>query len=93
MVLWWELLFAPVMLIPWRRLSDWWRKVLPEKVDFLPYLFRWTREIFLVFGALFHLGIWVSMEIGGFAPYMLCLYLPLLPWERSRWATKEPLAA
>jgi hypothetical protein len=25
-----------------------------------------------------------SMELGGFAPYVLCLYLPLVPWERFR---------
>ena len=22
------------------------------------------------------------LEIGGFGPYMICLYLPLVPWER-----------
>jgi len=91
LVLWWELLFAPIMLVPWRSLADWWRERLPA-VDLVQYSFRWTREIFLGFGASFHLGILISMELGGFAPYMLCLYLPLLPWERSRWTTKTPLA-
>jgi hypothetical protein len=43
---------------------------------------KWTRVPALVFGVLFHLGIMVSMELGGFGPYMLTLYLPLLPWER-----------
>ncbi|HZT80370.1 MAG TPA: hypothetical protein VFA26_09115 [Gemmataceae bacterium] len=38
--------------------------------------------IALCFGAAFHIGIGLSMELGGFVPYMLCLYLPLLPWER-----------
>jgi uncharacterized membrane protein YphA (DoxX/SURF4 family) len=42
----------------------------------------------LLFGVLFHLGIWVSMEIGMFAPMMLCFYLPLLPWER--WTDRRP---
>jgi hypothetical protein len=45
-------------------------------------VFRWTRIPALVLGALFHLGILVSMEIGYFALYMLCFYVPLLPWER-----------
>ncbi len=44
----------------------------------------WTRRPALWFGVAFHLGIWLLMEIGGFAPYMLTLYLPLLPWERWR---------
>jgi hypothetical protein len=46
----------------------------------------WTRKPALVCGVLFHLGIWLTMEIGGFVPYMLTLYLPLLPWERWRAA-------
>jgi hypothetical protein len=49
-----------------------------------PLLIIWRpiRIVALCFGAAFHLGIWVNMELGGFAPYALCLYLPLLPWER-----------
>ena len=60
MVLWWELLFAPMMLVPWRWLAD--------RVERLPrggglhVLLRWNREVFLVFGALFHLGIFTSMD-------------------------------
>jgi hypothetical protein len=71
-----------MMLVPWRWLAG--------RIEPIPYvgrlhvLFRWAREIFLVFGALFHVGILVSMEIGGFGLYMLCLYLPLIPWERLR---------
>jgi hypothetical protein len=81
-VLWWEMLFAPIMLVPWRTLADLIKRI--PYVWWLHVLFRWTREIFLIFGASFHLGILISMEIGGFAPYMLCLYLPLMPWERFR---------
>ena len=43
---------------------------------------RWTRTVTLLFGVLFHLGIGLSLELGGFAFYMMCLYLPLVPWER-----------
>jgi hypothetical protein len=43
---------------------------------------KWTRVPALLLGVSFHLGIFATMEIGGFAPYMLVLYLPLLPWDR-----------
>jgi hypothetical protein len=42
----------------------------------------WTRKAALLFGVAFHLGIGLSMELGSFVPYALCLYLPLVPWER-----------
>jgi hypothetical protein len=41
-----------------------------------------VRTLALWFGVLFHVGIWASMELGAFGPYMLCFYLPLVPWER-----------
>jgi hypothetical protein len=44
-------------------------------------LFRRTRLLALAIGVAFHLGILATMELGGFVPYVLCLYLPLLPWE------------
>ena len=81
-VLWWELLFVPVMLVPWRRLADRVARMRRLGIHHLAGLLRWNREIFLLFGVSFHVGILVSMELGFFAPYMLCLYLPLLPWER-----------
>jgi hypothetical protein len=106
MVLWWEVLFFPMMIVPWKWIADqverpfrelmarfeiwyfalravWRYPTLPFACLILgwPYLIRWAREIMLVFGALFHFGILLTMEIGFFAPYMLCLYLPLLPWE------------
>jgi hypothetical protein len=43
---------------------------------------RWTRTLALVFGAAFHLGIFVFLELGTFAAYALCLYLPFIAWER-----------
>ena len=54
-----------------------------------PVLLVWRRLRLpvLCFGAAFHLGIWLCLELGGFALYMLCLYLPLLPWER--WADRR----
>ena len=59
------------------RLLTW--TVLAWELSF-PLLVCWrrTRRIALWFGVLFHLGIGTSLELGGFAPYMLCLYLPFL---------------
>jgi hypothetical protein len=52
--------------------------------------FRRTRIVALWLGAIFHLGTFVQMELGGFGPYMLCLYLTLLPWDR--WLGEKPFA-
>jgi HTTM domain len=63
------------------QLSTW--TVLAWEIGFPLWVsLRWTRKIALVFGVLFHIGIGVSMELGNFAPYVLTMYLPLLPWER-----------
>ena len=65
--------------------------VLVWEVSFpIMILHPWSRVVALIFGALFHFGILFSMELGFFVPYALCLYLPLLPWERwiGRRATK-----
>jgi hypothetical protein len=63
------------------RLLTW--TVLLWELSF-PLLMWWrpSRIAALAFGAVLHVGIWASLEIGSFAPCMLCLYLPLLPWER-----------
>jgi hypothetical protein len=52
-----------------------------------------TRTPALAFGVLFHIGIGIALELGMFAPYMLCLYLPLVPWERMRSASGPLLPA
>lgn len=63
------------------RLLSW--GVLIWEVSFpLWMVHRWTRAAALGVGVAFHLGIFATMELGGFVPYVLCLYLPLLPWER-----------
>jgi hypothetical protein len=41
-----------------------------------------SRAVALCIGAAFHVGILVSMELGAFPLYMMCLYLPFAPWER-----------
>jgi hypothetical protein len=78
--------FSQVQLpIPHRvtQIMTW--SVMIWEVSFpLLMLEKWTRRIALVFGVLFHLGIFATMELGGFVPYALCMYLPLVPWERLR---------
>ena len=71
------------------RLMTW--SVLAWEVTFpVMVLWPWSRRITLVFGVLFHLGIFATMELGGFVPYALCMYLPLVPWERLRRALPAP---
>ena len=66
---------VPLIVI---RMATWlvliWELTFPVLV-----LFRRTRCLALLFGVIFHLGIFATMELGGFVPYVLCLYVPLLP--------------
>lgn len=64
------------------RLLTW--TVLMWEISFplLVVLSRWTRLAALLFGVAFHIGIGLTMELGFFVPYALCMYLPLAPWER-----------
>lgn len=65
------------------RIMTW--TVLIWEVTFpLLLITKWTRIIALIMGVLFHVGIFATMELGGFVPYALCMYLPLLPWEKLR---------
>jgi hypothetical protein len=41
-----------------------------------------TRTGTLVLGIMFHLGTAAMLLLGPFPFYMICLYLPLAPWER-----------
>jgi hypothetical protein len=84
-VLVWEVSFPLLMLAPWLVGGVGRLPFVPHwLVEPLVTALRWLRILALGFGALFHLGIWLALEIGLFPPYMLCFYLPLLPWERWR---------
>lgn len=82
-VLVWEVVFPLPALLP-EIVSGHGRFFNASRERMAPFLSvaRGVRTIALLFGVAFHLGIGLSMELGGFVPYMLCLYLPLLPWER-----------
>jgi hypothetical protein len=49
-----------------------------------PFFACWrrTRLITLLLGVFFHVFTNAGLRLGLFGPYMLCLYLPLVPWER-----------
>ena len=86
--------FSPSMFVipaAVARVMTW--TVLAWEVSFpVLVLWKWSRRAALVFGVLFHLGIFATMELGGFAPYALCMYVPLLPWggePRVRAATRS----
>ncbi|HLJ94348.1 MAG TPA: HTTM domain-containing protein, partial [Gemmataceae bacterium] len=42
----------------------------------------WTRKWTLWTGIGFHVGTAVSLQLCAFPMYMICLYLPLVPWEK-----------
>lgn len=48
-----------------------------------------TRWIALAIGASFHVITFFNLEIGPFGLYALCMYLPLLPWERLGCSPEE----
>ncbi len=63
-------------------LSVWWETLFPVLV-----IWRRTRKWALWFGVLFHLGIWLTIEIGWFSFYTLSLYGVWVPgefWDRFR---------
>ena len=75
-----SLLPLPIELTRWMT----WSVMIWEASFPLMVLWKWPRRIALVFGVMFHVGIFLTMELGPFVPYALCMYLPLIPWEGKR---------
>jgi uncharacterized membrane protein YphA (DoxX/SURF4 family) len=63
--------------------SVWWETLFPLLV-----LNRWTRRWALWFGLCFHLGIWLTIEVGWFSFYTMAFYGVWVP-ERF-WARFDP---
>jgi hypothetical protein len=66
-------------------MSVWFETLFP-----LLMLSRWTRKWTLWFGVLFHIGIWLAIEVGWFSFYTICMYGVWIPdrfWER--WLGKR----
>lgn len=76
---------VPYEWLPWPQLilpaATW--ITLTWEVGFPVLVFvRATRNATLWLGVLFHVGTGLLFQIGVFPLYMLCFYLPLVPWER-----------
>lgn len=68
------------MTAPLTYVSVWWETLFPLLV-----LQRWTRKWALWFGVLFHIGIYLTIEVGWFSFYTLAFYGVWIPdefWER-----------
>src|SRR5262249_3746805 len=74
--------FPAWVCLPWRWIGDRVASRCVQRLRWLPGLLRNVPVLALAFGFAFHVGIGLSMELGFFVPYMLCLYVPLLPVER-----------
>ena len=70
----WPLPIHVTRIMTWTVLA--WETLLPLLV-----IFKWPRRVALCIGVIFHLGIFASLELGPFALYALCMYLPMIPWE------------
>jgi hypothetical protein len=81
----WEVSFPLLVMLPWIGGTVCRLCRAPETVRLAcDRVLRLVTVVALWFGVGFHLGIGLTMELGFFAAYMLCLYLPLVPWERYR---------
>ena len=86
--------YALVPVPYWITVAMTWSSLAFEVLFPLLVLFRWTRFWTLWFGVLFHLGIFVFMDIGFFSIYMIALYGAWIPgkyWDwllRNKWETE-----
>src|SRR5262249_34437757 len=65
----------PIPLMTWT--------VLVWEVSFpLLVMMPWARAKILWLGIAFHLGTGILLQLGPFPLYMICLYLPVVPWEK-----------
>ena len=80
---WTHVSYASLPLPSWLMRGLTWFTLLWE-IGF-PVLAVWpaTRTATLWIGVLFHLGTSAVLRIGLFGPYMICFYLPLVPWEKT----------
>lgn len=82
----WSYLDLPVW--PWLAQALTWITLAWELTFPVLLLSRRTRVPALLIGAWFHLATGVLLKLGMFPVYALCMYVPLLPWEKlaDRWS-------
>jgi hypothetical protein len=69
-------------------MSVWFETLFPLLV-----LCRWTRRWTLWFGILFHIGIYLAIEVGWFSFYTMCMYGVWVPgelWDRFKRKKAQP---
>lgn len=86
--------YAQFPVWPWLTAGLTWFTLAWELAFPALLLHRRTRGPALWVGALFHVATGVLLKLGMFPVYALCMYLPLLPWEKvsDRWRALTDLS-
>jgi len=89
-VLWTRWSFADLPLpLPVTKALMWfvliWELMFPVMVAMRPF-----RNVTLCLGVILHIGLAACLQLGMFSFYMLCFYLPLVPWERFTKRVSSP---
>jgi hypothetical protein len=82
-VAWTRFAYADLPFPPGTALAMTWTTLVWELFFPVLMLVPKLRAPALWLGVLFHLGTGALLPLGLFPVYMLCLYLPLVPWERQ----------
>jgi Vitamin K-dependent gamma-carboxylase len=80
-VAWTRAAFETLAMPSWLLQTMTWTVLLWELGFPVFMMIPWLRKPALWMGVLFHLGTGLTMRLGPFPLYMLCLYVPLLAWE------------
>jgi hypothetical protein len=78
---WTRFSYAQLPLPDWSVSLMTWSTLVFELGFPLFFMTRATRLPILVIGAIFHVGTALLLRLGPFPFYMICLYLPFVPWE------------
>lgn len=79
---WTRFSFAEVSWPTWAIQAMTWSTMVFELGFPLWMMIPRVRVLAACVGVLFHLGTAVLLQLGPFPLYMICLYLPLVPWEK-----------
>jgi hypothetical protein len=79
---WTRFSFAQLSLPAWALQAMTWTPLVFELGFPLLVMIPRVRVLALCVGILFHLGTGIFLQLGPFPLYMMCLYLPLVPWEK-----------
>ncbi|MBY0523651.1 MAG: HTTM domain-containing protein [Gemmataceae bacterium] len=90
---WTRVSYAQLPLPVWAVDATTWITLIWELGFPVLVFMTWTRTLTLWMGVLFHLGTGCLLQLGPFPLYMLCLYLPLVPWEQYISHQNEKAAA